>query len=256
MLQFSPWIRYRIERPEAKFRLFCFPYAGGGASIYLNWVRSFSNEIEVCPIQLPGRQERIMETPIADLNEMIDALDEELLPCLDLPFVFFGHSMGSLLAYELTKRLQANGRMLPEVLIVSGRGSPDFPDEDDAIFDLPDKKFIEKIKELSGTPDCVFENEELMALALPCLRSDFRLIETYNYVGSDLLECDLFAFYGSDDEGSSIESIEAWSKMTKKGFGMQELRGGHFFLHDNEEMMQNTIESIIFRNQAATVIDC
>lgn len=254
----SSWIKYRVERPDSKYRLFCFPYAGGGATSFLNWTRSFNQEIEVCPIQLPGRQERMGESAIINIRAMIKELEKVLLPLFfDKPFVLFGHSMGSIIAFELARCLEAKHGISPECLIVSGKHSPTITQKRTPICDLPDAPFIEELRKLNGTPENVLNNVELMSLILPCLRSDFKLVETYSFQETVPLNCDLFAFFGSNDEGNSPLSVSAWSDTTQKKFKLYEFEGDHFFLHSNEVMVRNHIENIILgRADSELMLEC
>ena len=241
----SPWIRYRMARPQARLRLFCFPYAGGAASIYLNWVRKMHPAIEICPIQLPGRQERIKESPVVRMNTMVHQLEQALLPYLDVPFAFFGHSMGALLAFEFTRQLRRNHNMLPERLFLSGRRAPQIEFDDDPIYMLPDAEFLKEIRSFEGTPDAVINNDELMQFVLPYLRADFELCETYRYEDEGPLDCALTVFCGVNDKAAPPISMELWSKLTSAEYDLIRFPGGHFFLHDHEDELRTKVEQLM-----------
>ena len=104
------WFPSLRSRREALVRLFCFPYAGGGASVYRGWASDLPDFVEVCPVQLPGREGRFREPAFTRLGPLVEALTESLRPCLDRPFAFFGHSLGALVAFELSRRLRREGR--------------------------------------------------------------------------------------------------------------------------------------------------
>jgi surfactin synthase thioesterase subunit len=100
--------RRRIGTAAPRLRLFCFPYAGGGASIYRTWPDDLPRDVEVCAIQLPGRERRLSEPPLRSLQKAVEILVGVMRPYLDLPFALFGHSMGALLAYEVARLTQTN----------------------------------------------------------------------------------------------------------------------------------------------------
>jgi pimeloyl-ACP methyl ester carboxylesterase len=117
----NPWICPPGGSPRARLRLFCVPHAGGGASLFRHWQSGLPEDLEVCGIQLPGRENRSRETPLSDLASIVRGLGQALHPiALSGPFVLFGHSMGALIAFELVRWLQEHRRIRPVHLIVSG----------------------------------------------------------------------------------------------------------------------------------------
>ncbi|HET8840910.1 MAG TPA: thioesterase domain-containing protein, partial [Ktedonobacteraceae bacterium] len=123
----NPWLPWPSTRPQAKLRLFCFPYAGGGASMFRNWTRDLPPEIDVRPVQLPGRERRLMEDPYHHLTPLVAAVEHALLPYLLEPFAFFGHCLGALVAFELSRRLRDEHKQLPTALFVSAHRAPQLP---------------------------------------------------------------------------------------------------------------------------------
>jgi len=89
----SSWLVCPQRQLRAKLRLFCFAYAGGSAWVFRPWAKQLPSDIEVCAIELPGRGQRLAEPALNHLPTVIQALGPELLPYMDLPFAFFGHSM-------------------------------------------------------------------------------------------------------------------------------------------------------------------
>ena len=124
----NPWIVYSKPNPNAKMRLFCFPYAGGGALVFRDWQDYLPDYIQVCPIEIPGRGSRLMETPFEDTTSLIKTIAPVIKPYLDLPFAFFGHSLGALISFELACFLQQEYNKVPVHLIVSGRQAPTIPE--------------------------------------------------------------------------------------------------------------------------------
>jgi len=235
----SAWLRFRQSNPAASLRLFCFPYAGGSASVYRNWT-DLPPEIEVCPVQLPGRDERFREPAFTRADALCDALVVALADHLDRPFAIFGHSMGAIIAYELTRRLQARG-LSPRHLFVSGQRAPHIPLRRPQSYDLPDPAFRNRLRELNGTPEEVLQDAELMGLLLPRLRCDFELSETYTGAGGALLSCPITAFGGAQDHEVSRTDIAAWRDLTNSAFDSGIFPGGHFYLDQEGQALRRCI---------------
>ncbi len=237
------WVIRPLSNPQASSRLFCFPYAGAGASIFHNWAKKLPREMELCAIQLPGRESRIRETPLNRLKDVVTILVPLLKPYLDRPFAFFGHSMGALLSFELARELRRQNYPLPFHLFVSGRNAPQLLDLQPPIHRLPDPQFIEKIKEFNGTPDSVWQDTKLMEQFLPVLRADFAILETYFYGNEAPLDCPITAFGGLEDGQVSETKLGAWNKQTKAEFNLQMFPGDHFFLHSREQELLQALST-------------
>lgn len=236
------WLAYREVNPRARVRMFCFPYAGGGASAYRGWASSTPGDIEVCPVQLPGREGRLREAPFEATETLVLALTEALQPWLgDLPFVFFGHSMGGMLGFELARELRRRRQPLPLHLFVSGRRAPQVPDREEPIHELPEAEFIDKLRELNGTPEEVLQHAELMRLLLPVLRADFSVVETYQYRQEEPLDLGISCFGGLADQEVTREDCAAWKDQTRGRFRLRMLPGDHFFLHSAKDMIVEAV---------------
>jgi medium-chain acyl-[acyl-carrier-protein] hydrolase len=148
---------YRPE-PRASFRLFCFPYAGGGASVFARWRTRFAPETDIFPVQLPGRENRISEPVPLAVRELAAQATEALKPMFDQKFALFGHSLGALVAYEIARNLQRAGQRMPERLIASGHRAPTVLCPHKPTWDLPDSEFRRRVSELNGTPKEVFDH--------------------------------------------------------------------------------------------------
>ncbi len=225
------WVIRPQPNSQARLRLFCFPYAGAGASIFQQWSDELPSEIELCAIQLPGRESRLRESPLTRLKPVIQTLVPLLESYLDLPFALFGHSMGALLSFELVRELRRQNCPLPVHLFVSGRNAPQLPDLKPPIHRLPDSQFIEKIKGFNGTPKEILQDQKLMQQYLPALRADFAILETYFYANEPPFDFPITAFGGLEDLQVSQAELTAWEKQTKAEFNLQMFAGDHFFLH-------------------------
>lgn len=230
------WIVVARPNPAARLRLFCFPYAGGGASIFRNWSRRLPSDIEIYAVQPPGREGRLKERPYHAMADLVEALGSTLEAHLDRPFAFFGHSNGGLMAFELIRRLRRVGGPMPLAFFPSARSAPHAPRREAAIHTLPHERFIERLRRLEGTPAEVLQNEELMSFLLPLLRADFSLAETYVYREEPALEIPITAFGGKHDQEVSQEEVEAWACHTTAAFRVRMFQSGHFFLQEIAEV--------------------
>jgi medium-chain acyl-[acyl-carrier-protein] hydrolase len=246
---FNSWIRCPNPNPQASFRLFCFPYAGGGASIFRTWSDSLPPYIEICPIQLPGRENRLKEAPFTDISPLVQTLAQVLRPYLNIPFAFFGHSMGALISFELARQLRAQQEPGPVHLFISGRRAPQIRDRNPLIHTLPEPEFLEELRRLNGTPQVVLDNAELMQLFLPILRADFSICGTYTYLSEPPLDCSISAFGGIEDTGETSDLIESWSVQTRSCFSIQMLPGDHFFVYTSQqillEMLAHELQQVV-----------
>lgn len=237
----DPWVTFPRRTPNAPLRLFCFPYAGGGASIYRSWPNALPPEVEVVAVQPPGRENRLSEKPYADLRGLVEKLAEVLPPYMDRPFALFGHSNGGLAAFELTRRLRAQGRQLPLRLFVAGRPAPQVEVDDPPVHNLPEAEFREAIRRFGGTPEEVLEHEEIMSIVGPVLRADFALGETYHYLPEPPLETPISAYAGERDAEVPVAQVEAWREQTSADFRFQVFPGGHFFVNEDRDLVTGTL---------------
>lgn len=227
----DPWVLYPHPTPTAAaIRLFCFPYAGAGASIYRVWATPLLPHIEICAVQLPGRESRMREPRFTELTPLIDTLLPALLPHLDRPFAFFGHSMGALISYELAHRLRQRSLAGPSHLFVSARQAPSVPPIVPDIHHLPDAEFLAELRRYNGTPEAVLQNTDLMSFFLPILRADLALNAVCNPAPGQPLDCPISAFGGMQDTLVNAKGLAAWRDETSQSFQMRLLPGDHFFL--------------------------
>lgn len=233
----NPWVARRRPRPHARFRLFCFPYAGGNASIFRTWPDGLPAHVEVCPVQLPGRGTRLREPPFTRLSPLIHALAQGLFPLLDKPFALFGHSLGALVSLELARHLRRQYGLHPVRLIISACPAPQIPFLDPPMHTLPDEEFVAKLRRLNGTPKEVLEHEELMEIVLPFLRADFALYETHVYSPEPPLNCPISIFGGLQDRNVSHGDLQAWREQTTGSFSLRMFPGDHFFLNTTQPLL-------------------
>lgn len=242
----SLWFQISKPNPHARLRLFCLPYAGGAASIYRTWPQYLPAEIEVCAVQLPGRENRIRERPFTDAAALVQALMPVLLPLLDKPFALFGHSMGSLLAYELAQQLHLQGQT-PTHLLVSGRRAPMLLEPDALVhtLDNDDAFLMELQRRYNNIPAVIFADAELRELFMPLLRADMTLVERYQCAQQAPLPCPLVALGGTDDPRTSQADLQAWQILTQASFTLRMFQGDHFYLNQQPLPLLHTIAQIL-----------
>jgi medium-chain acyl-[acyl-carrier-protein] hydrolase len=212
-------------------RLFCFPYAGAGAAVYRLWSDVLPAEIELCRIQLPGRENRRREPLFTQLSPLVQTLAQVLRPFLNLPFAFFGHSLGALISVELARELRKRHDLSPAYLFASGFRAPHIPNPDPPMYQLPDAAFVEEmLRRYDGIPEAVRRHAELMELLLPTLRADTAICETYVYTDDDPLDCPIAAFGGLQDRQVSHDDLAAWHDQTRSSFTLRMFPGNHFFV--------------------------
>jgi medium-chain acyl-[acyl-carrier-protein] hydrolase len=238
------WLRVGRARPRARIRLICFPYAGGGASVFRHWQDGLPDFVEVSSVQLPGRETRFREAPFTRLEPLLSALALALGPHLDPPFAFFGHSMGALVAFELTRHLRRDGRPQPAGLFLSGCAAPQTGTCERPLHALPDAVFCKRLRGLNGTPTAVFDNHELMQLLLPTLRADFALCETYAFAPGQPLSCPITAWGGLGDDTVGYRELARWREQTLGAFRLRMLPGDHFFLKTPQLLLRDLAQEL------------
>ena len=228
------WLRRLGANPQARLRLFCLPYAGGGTAQYRPWARLLPPEVEPYALCLPGREERINERPVEHMEPLLTAMAQALQPLLDRPFVLYGHSLGGLLGFELAHTLRRIAGVEPARLIVSGRGAPESPPAP-AIGHLPDAAFVAALNQrYGGIPQAVLNEPELLALFLPVLRGDFRLLEGYSYKARPPLSCPITAVGGAQDSMVTADALHGWRPHTQGALTTHLLEGAHFFIQSHQ----------------------
>jgi len=230
------WLPYcRLEASKPTLRLLCFAHAGGSALSFRTWPEKFPCNIQVCAVQLPGRESRLREPFFRRVSELVDRLSEELLPGIDGPVALLGHSLGAKIAFESARRLRSRyGAQKLVHLFVSGCSAPHLRSGRDPIYTLPDGKFMERLADFGGTPQDVLANREIMQFLAPRLRADFELDDTYTFEPDAPLECPITAWTSDADDLVPEESMEAWREHTQAGFTGQVLKGGHFAFYEQE----------------------
>jgi len=179
----------------------------------------------------------MMEPPYSRLSLLVEALAQAIVPFLDKPFALFGHSLGSLVSFELARKICSSRQLRPVRLFVSAGAAPQIPRRNSAIHALPKEEFMGELRRLNGIPAELRSNKELMDIVLPSLRADFALFESYRYLSGPSLNCPISAFGGLSDQRVSRDDLEAWRDQTTVSFTIRMFPGDHFFLKSTQSLL-------------------
>jgi surfactin synthase thioesterase subunit len=230
--------------PEARPRavLVCFPYAGGGPSAYHAFCRALPLHLRPLVARLPGREASRQIPALTDLDDIAAHLAEALPEAAGgLPMVFWGHSMGALVAFEVARRLGAGAG--PRCLVVSGSKAPQLPGmpRPVPVEALDDARFLQLLQGYGGMPSVILDNPELLALLLPQIRADFVAMDGYRYRAGAPLDCELLCVNGSSDHLVGRDAARAWATQTSRHAVCEWLPGGHFFINESRAALVRLI---------------
>lgn len=225
------WVRRFCPSDKAEIRLICFPHAGGSAAAFRAWPRLYAPGIEICAIQYPGRADRLNEPFVCDMGTAVSRIAEEVELLSDVPYAFFGHSMGGAIAYETACLLQARGSVLPEHIFISAR-QPPMHHHRGIVHTLSDSQIAEELLRLSSSNKDLLSEPELMALMMPIIRSDYRLIETYVPEKPAILPIPITVLLGAEDDEVTVEQARDWGECTDREVSVFQFPGDHFYFVD------------------------
>ncbi|MHB0874919.1 MAG: thioesterase II family protein [Anaerolineae bacterium] len=251
--QASRWLPYAGRIGSGAIRLFCFAHSGASALMYRPWLGALGPDVEVCAVELPGHGTRIAEPLHHRLESLVSATAEALLPHFDRPFAIFGHSMGALLGFELTRLLAATAGPLPGRLVVSGHEAPHLPETHPPLHGLPEEQFEVELRRLGGTPEGLFRDRGLRQLMFPILRADFEVCETYLYREAPPLRCPITALAGLHDPFVGRCDLEAWRAHTSGGFDLQLLPGDHFYVTSARHLLLPVLDQHLASMQSESI---
>jgi len=228
------WIRRFHETPEQPVRVVLLPHAGGSASFFFPFSRELSERADVLAVQYPGRQDRLAEPCVDNVEGLAGAVHLALKPWLDRPVVLFGHSLGATVAFEVAARLEREDGFVPRSLVVSGRRAPGEVRRGTTHL-LDDDGLLSELSELSGTDQAVLADPDLRRMILPAVRADYKAAETYVYRPGPPLRCPILSLVGNDDPRASVDEARAWNAYTTGPFELETFPGGHFYLAEPEQ---------------------
>jgi malonyl CoA-acyl carrier protein transacylase len=234
----AKWVQVFQKRPDAEYRIFCFPYAGGAANLYKDWDKAIPANAEVCAIEYPGRWSRFNEPHIQDMKTMVNGLTEGIKPYLDRPFVFFGYSLGAFIAFETACKLEQEMGMKPVQLFAAAARAPHrMIDRLRIAWGGTDEEFLKRFTEVFGMPsgENWVDNKAVREIFLPALRADVSVLSTYRYEKGKKVSFPITALGGMDDPSVAVSELEHWRELTTSGFDKQSFKGTHFFIQSLSE---------------------
>jgi medium-chain acyl-[acyl-carrier-protein] hydrolase len=216
-----------------------FPYAGGGAAAFHSWLPYLPSWVALHLVLLPGREDRFWETPLSRGVEIVEEVTRAIASTVDVPFLLFGHSMGSMLAFEVARQLRRIYSHNASALLVSGRCAPQLISRTPRLADLPDSDLLRHVIQLyGGIPPEVLNEPELVEMMARVLKADLRVIETYQYAAEEALHCPIAAYGGQTDPWVTQVELNAWREQTVSMFTAEQYEGGHFYFRSAESERQ------------------
>jgi medium-chain acyl-[acyl-carrier-protein] hydrolase len=230
-----------------RLRLVGFPYAGGSATLFARWHLGLPAGVEVLAVELSGRGARLREPLPRDAAQVTEEVAGALAALDDVPCVFFGHSLGALLAYTTTCALRRRDARLPRQLFVSARRPPDAPRRGPVMSTLDDAGLVAELRRYNGLAREILAEPELMAMFLPIIRADFRVLESYRHVDEAPLALPITAFAGARDQEAAPADLVEWRRFTSGEFTLSEFDGDHFFVNALREQVVARVAERIAR---------
>jgi medium-chain acyl-[acyl-carrier-protein] hydrolase len=240
------WLKRGGTNELTRVRLFCFPPAGAGASVFRNWPTALPRTIEVCSIQPPGREARIREPASIPFSSAVDSIASEIAQLTGLPFAMFGHSLGGLLSFEVARLLCSNFGLSPVHLFLSVSRAPHAEKRLPPLHLLPDEEFTREIIQYGLLPQAVFEHPDLKAFLLSLFRAD--LAAYYNYCAPQGPPVDfpITVIRGALDRWMLASDVDCWRSQTQGDFSIKELPGGHHLAAETEPLLLQIISDALF----------
>ncbi|MGC5052957.1 thioesterase II family protein [Micromonospora sp. DT48] len=224
------WLRTFRRTEQSDLRLVCFPHAGGNANVYQPWARLLPDATDLLAVCYPGRQDRLLEPCVDRMDVLADQISDVLVPYLDRPLAFFGHSMGASVAYEVTLRLESRYGFTPGVLFVSGHSAPHIS-QVELDPDLADDEYLlNRIGALGEVDPAMLRSAKLRELIMPALRADLRMLYRYLPREPAKVHAPIVGYLGTDDPTCTETTVNAWAELTIGGFTSTTFPGDHFYL--------------------------
>ena len=239
----SVWMPYCQEAPGARLTLFCFHCAGSGASMFRAWRQHIPKDIDLRPIQLPGRENRLKETPYTHIEPLVEDATQALTPHLSRPFAIFGHSMGALVAFEVARKIRSTSRLEPAHLFLSSYPASQLVRSRQAMANLPEDEFLVRAADYHWIPEQLLRNRELTTAIAEILRADVATCESYAYRHDAPFECPVSVFGGQKDPYVSRDELLAWQDHALGPFKLRLFPGDHSYHQESRQRLLSVISA-------------
>jgi surfactin synthase thioesterase subunit len=226
-----------------KLNVFCLPFAGGNKYSYRGYVRHAAPNLNIIPIELPGRGSRFKEQLLTSADEMANDVLNQLEPQLNEPYAIYGHSMGTVIGYLVTRKIIERNLPRPRFLVMTGSGGPSVDYNEPVRYLLPKNEFIQKVRELGGCPEEILQDENMMLFFEPILRADFQVVETFDYTELPPFDIPITVMVGLNEKATYNDAL-AWKKETTGKVEVRQFPGKHFFIFDYEKEIVEIINNL------------
>lgn len=226
------WIARRRAVAEPRARLVCIPHVGGGGAVFNGWIDRLPSDVELCAVRFPGRENRLAEPLCDNWRSLLADLESVVTPLLAVPTVIVGHCSGSVLAYELARRLRAVEGNGPVAVILSSTPAPGLRDLDDVHHLLGRDELLARVVAYGGMSPAVLDDPELMSMFERILRADYRVVEELEYSAGPPLDIPIVLLAGRRDPFVTSDALAAWANSTTADFSLHLIDAGHFLLDE------------------------
>lgn len=255
----SEWLHTFEEKPSAEYRLICFPYAGGGPSVFNKWMAELGPNVEISSIVLPGRMHRLNEAPLLKMDDVVEQLTPALAPLFDKKVIFFGHCLGALVMHEVAQLLFKQTGKMPFHIFVSGARAPQFYTPEQLEIDvlqfspvrgvpgheLDQENFIEFLKDLNfDTSAAIFNNLEMREIMIPTVQADLRVNNLYTYQTRPKLDVPITVIGGRVDPYVAGHHLLGWKQRTSASFEIHMRGGDHYFIERERAFLVGLVDGI------------
>jgi medium-chain acyl-[acyl-carrier-protein] hydrolase len=246
------WLPFGV--PDGDVRMFCLPHAGGSASAYRAWSGRIDG-VAVCPVQPPGRETRLRDTPCPDMTTLVGTLADVLLdgPLRDepdRPYAVYGHSLGAIVGFELLREIRRRGGPDPVHLIVSGSPAPDHIDDNPPVAGMDQAQVIGLLRRLGGTPDWMLADPSVLRMILPPFQADFAVKESHTHRPEARLDVPVTAIAATGDPRVGPGLIAQWRDFTNGHFRMRTMTGGHFAVLERADVTHRFVRDALQRSMS------
>jgi medium-chain acyl-[acyl-carrier-protein] hydrolase len=233
---------FRQEPLRSRRQIWCFPHGGAGAGEFAAWPDSAGPEALICALRLPGREWRLGEPLVTDMQVLSRMLAATISPLIQPGAIFYGQCLGAVVAFETAAELERAGSLLPSRLIVASQAPPrDQPVAAiERVGSLDDEQLRKAVADIGGVPADIIGSDVLWEVMAPIMRADLELIENHVHISAPI-GVSITAVMGSADALISADELQAWRSHTRAGFDLRILNGSHFLSRSSPDLIREML---------------